>query len=174
MILPPDVIFDMSETQISILSSVIDEITKVHRELLASKDIRECSHRFIAYMEELEDKLIEFTHYRIHEMRIQFKGSMILAFISDFEWINYAITMGPAFSSQSTVISILSKIESLLWKTYEDYHAEFELEQAKSALEEAKQKYEAALVSRKSPRTLSKEDRSKYFKQLMYLKKQND
>lgn len=155
----PDTIFAMSDTQIHILSSVIEEIGKVHSKLLASKDITEGSQRFIAYMEELDDKLVEFTQYRIHEMRIQLKGYMILAFISDFEWINYALKMGPGFSSQTAIVDSISTIENCLWKLYEDYNAEFELDKAKSALEEATRQYEAALLSRKSPRVLSKTDR---------------
>ena len=100
------------------LKEIVVDIGILHFDIsLLEEGIPE-SKRLLAYLEELEEKLYDFSHFRFHEMDSQESGSLILAFLVDIGWIHYEISIEKEYPLKANILKQVEAIEEKLWNTY--------------------------------------------------------
>ncbi len=100
------------------LKEIVTDIGILHFDISVNAETIPESGRMLAYLEELEEKLYDFSHLRFHEMDSQKSGSLILAFLVDIGWIHYEISIENDYPLKADILKQVESIEENLWNTY--------------------------------------------------------
>lgn len=100
------------------LKEIVVDIGILHFDISVAAESVPESGRILAYLEELEEKLYDFSHLRFHAMDSKESGSFILAFLVDIGWIHYEISLENEYPLRADILAQVETIENKLWNSY--------------------------------------------------------